>query len=271
MNGHEDQKKPGMAERLKLYKKPKPGPALPDKEEKIPEPLKLYKKPKPDQPASESLEIKEPLNFLEQLEQEEFRSKYETPRAAPAGNGRAKSPYVVLVALLCLLGAALFYFYYKPPPPEVTGPRDRTTLLPACQKGNGVACGEMALLEYLGQERLEDLPNGTTPNPNNAFVYARLSCARDSAFGCYLMWRLWTGKKSNLLDAASAEETLKKGCSLEGKLLCLLKERFTGKRDIAAADLRKALTDAADGKDPPRYSRNTEEQRLYTHFLATEQ
>lgn len=247
------------------------GKEQPKKRPGITEQLKLYKKPKPGQPTSESLEIKEPLNFLEQLEQEEFRSKYDTPRpVAQTTNGR-KGAYIALAALLTVLAAALLYFYYEPSAPDVQGARIRTTLLPACQKGNGVACGEMALLEYLGLERLEGLPGEKTPAPNNAFVYARLSCARGSTFGCYMMWRLWTEKRSNLLDAVAAEETLKKGCSLGGKLLCLLKERFTGKRDIAADDLRKALTDAADGKDPPRYSNNTEEQRLYTHFLATEQ
>ncbi len=271
MNGNNKPKRPGMMERLKLYKKPKPGQSNTSTPEEVLPPLKLYKKPKPDRPASESLEIKEPLNFLEQLEQEEFRSKYETPRSAPAENGRAKGPYVVLVVLLCLLGATLFYFYYTPPPPEVTGPRDRTTLLPACQKGNGIACGEMALLEYLGQNTLTGIPGEVAPNSNNAFIYARLSCARDSAFGCYLMWRMWTKKETNLINAASAEETLKKGCAQGGELTCLLQERFAGKRNISLDELRKALTDAADGKNPPRYSSNTEEQRLYTHFLATEQ
>jgi hypothetical protein len=271
MDGNNNPKRPSVMDRLKLYKKPKPGQSNTSTPEEVLPPLKLYKKPKPVQPTSESPEIKEPLNFLEQIEQEEFRAKYEPPHATTPEKRSSKGLYILFAILVILLGAALFYFYYEPPPPEVQGARIRATLLNACQQGNGVACGEMALLEYLGQETLEGLPKEMPVNANNAFLYARLSCARHSGFGCYMMWRLWTKKESNLLDAETAEDTLRKGCSQGGRLPCLLKDRFAGKRDLTAAELHKAIIDAAEGKNPPRYSDNAEEQRLYTHFLATEQ
>lgn len=245
--------------------KPKPSPGIGMN-------LKLYKKPKPGQPSAEPAEkIDGPLNFLEQVEQESLRAQQKATHTIPTATANKKNAYIALAALMVLLAGLLFYFYYRPAPPELTGSQDRASLLTLCQQGNGVACGEMALLEYHGLNSLEGIPQETTPNPNNAFIYARLACSRDVAFGCYMMWRLWTKKETRLLSPATAEETLAKGCVLGNNICCLLRERTAGKRDIASDELHKTIADAAAGTQPPRYAENDREQRLFTYFIVIEQ
>jgi|GEM_PF-1311501 len=266
--------RPGIMERLKFYKKPKPGkPGKPstNKPEQVHEPLKLYKKPKPGQHEPEPADIKEPLNFLAQLEQEALQASHTPHQTIPPETTSRKGAYLTLVVLLASLCGALFYFYYKPAPPEVTGSQDRTSLLPICQQGSGIACGELGLLEYHGLNSLEGIPKEIAPNVDKAFIYARLACSRDSAFGCYMMWRLWTKKETNLLSPASVEEALRTGCGLGNDICCLLKERAAGKRDITLDELNKTITDATGTAKPPRYAKNDREQRLFTYFIVIEQ
>lgn len=225
--------------------------------------LKLYKKPKPAAPL--------PQDPLPDMGSIPFSAAPETP---PSRAGRPaimkRRSLIVFGILFFILMALTAYIFYEPAPPEVTGPRNRDTLLPACRSGNGVACGEIAILEYLGLSELTGDIGEKERNAANAFVYGRLACAKRSAFGCYLMWRLWTKKETELLKPQSAQETLQNGCKAGNRMLCALEKRFAGSRDIARQDLEATIVETAGGKTPPRYAKDNREQLLFEMFIRND-
>ncbi|HSA32754.1 MAG TPA: hypothetical protein P5077_03420 [bacterium] len=226
--------------------------------------LKLYKKPKPIPQIPQ-----EPLPDMGSLS---FPSASETPPPRVERPAIMKRRSLIAFAVLFFVLMALTaYIFYEPAPPDVIGPRNRDTLLPACRGGNGVACGEVALLEYMGLSEVTGDIGEKGRNPANAFIYGRLACAKRSAFGCYLMWRLWTKKETELLKPQSAEETLRNGCKAGNKMLCGLEKRFAGTRDIAPQDLQATIADATDGKNQPRYAKDNREQLLFELFLRNDQ
>lgn len=224
--------------------------------------LKLYKKPKPQVP-------QEPLPDMDSFA---FSSAPETPPSRPERPTIMKRRSLIVFGILFFILMALTaYIFYEPAPPEVTGPRTRDTLLPACRDGNGIACGEVALLEYLGLSQVTGDIGEKERNNANAFIYARLACVKRSAFGCYLMWRLWTKKETELLKPQSAQETLQNGCKAGNRMLCDLEKRFAGSRDIIRQDLDAAITEATGGKTPPRYAKDNREQLLFEMLVRNDQ
>ncbi|HNT28357.1 MAG TPA: hypothetical protein PKH10_09290, partial [bacterium] len=195
-----------------------------------------------------------------------------TPPSRPERLAIMKRRSLVVFAILFLVLMALTaYIFYEPPAPDVTGPRTRDTLAPACRGGNGVACAELAFLEYRGLSEVTGNIGEKARNPANAFIYGRLACAKRSAFGCYLMWRLWTKKETELLKPQSAEETLRNGCKAGNRMLCAFEKRFAGARDIAPQDLQATIVESAGGKNPPRYAKDNREQLLFELFLRDDQ
>jgi len=219
-------------ERLKLYKKPKPGRDIPPVGER-----------KEETPVSPGL-----VRLPECLSQEQ-RKKY----------------LIAAIVLSLFLGMLLAYLFYEPGPPPLGDADDYKSLVPLCQQGNGTACAMVSLLYRYGIDRLGG-EERTTPDMNSAFVYARLACTRRSPLGCFLMWYAWVGKETLILKPPEAFAALGKGCDEESQFCCYLASRFDNRTAVSQEELLDAVKGFSGG-EKRQYAVDAKENQLFRRLM----